>query len=125
MSAGTVEAEKKTPRACAACGGRSCNWCTGGFQDEAQQAKWKEFRSRMRTISSTYPLLENITRQLIQALEDAGTDEALELAQKGRQHLDRWIMSDCDTAERRAASVEIGIFQTDALIVITKAKRGV
>lgn len=119
-----MDPEKKTPRLCSACGGRGCKWCSGGFQDEEQQTDWKKFRSRMRSISSTYPMLENITRQLIKALEEAGTREAEALAERGRRDLSEWMESECDTEERRSASFKVTMFQNEALLAITKARRG-
>lgn len=119
-----MDEHEKTPRTCVACGGRSCRWCTGGHQDEVQQEEWKAFRSRMRRISGTYSALEGIVQDLVRRLEEVGTPESRECARLGKSCLDRWVSADPDTPERREASVEIQMFQKEAVIVLMKKISG-
>ena len=113
------EVEPATPRACGACGGRGCKWCTMGYQDEAQQADWSRFRERMRKISSTYSLLEKVVRELIGGLEAAGQDE---MAARGKECLNVWMTSSPDTRERREASMKMSLFQSEAVVELMKAQ---
>ena len=80
--------EVETPRVCIACGGRSCRWCSRGYQDREQQEAWAKFRVRSRKISSTYSLLEKIVRELIDSLDALGDRE---LADQGRKCLEDWM----------------------------------
>lgn len=119
-----MDEPKLTPRACEACGGRGCKWCTDGFQDQEQQTDWRKFRQKMRRISGTYSMLENLVRELVKRMEEIGTEESLKVAERGRSCLHRWIMAEPDTAERRDASVDMNIFQKDALLVLMKKRQG-
>ncbi len=110
----------ETPRTCAACGGRSCRWCNSGYQDSAQQKAWKDFRERMRKISSTYSLLEKVVRELIDGLESVGDAET---AEQGRQCLREWSAAAPDSPERREASMRMSLFQSRAVIAIMKGRR--
>lgn len=114
--------EPKTPVVCKACGGRSCKWCTNGFQDEDQRREWAEFRRRMRKISATYSLLERVMRELIDRLTEAGTQDARDMASEGQRLLSEWASADPDTKERREASSAIGVFQKKAIRVLLAEK---
>ncbi len=116
------ESAVETPRVCTACGGRSCKWCTRGYQDREQQEAWAKFRGRMRKISSTYSLLEKVVRELIDGLEAAG-DPAL--AEQGRQCLEMWLSASPDTPDRREASMRISVFQSQAVAVLMRARSSV
>jgi len=109
----------ETPRTCAACGGRSCKWCSRGYQDSAQQKSWAEFRARMRKISSTYSLLEKVVGELISGLELIGETE---LAGQGRDCLRAWSDAAPDSQERRDASMRMSLFQSRAVIAIMKGR---
>lgn len=119
----------KTPRVCEACGGKTdenynCKWCKNGFQDSEQQSSWREFRTKMRKISSTYSLLEKLTREMISVLRRINDKEAEEIAKEGSEVLDEWLLAEPDTKERRDASINISIFQKKALVLIMKRKQG-
>lgn len=108
-----------TPRVCTACGGRGCKWCVRGYQDAAHQESWAKFRERMRKISSTYSLLEKIVRELIDGLDVLGERE---LAEQGRSCLEAWLEASPDTPERREASMMVSVFQSQAVVVLMRAR---
>lgn len=119
----------KTPRVCEACGGKtesdySCKWCKNGFQDSEQQFSWREFRAKMRKVSSTYPLLEKLTREMITVLRRINDKEAKGAAKEGARVLDEWLSAEPDSKERRDASIDINIFQKKALVLMMKRKQG-
>lgn len=129
MSSIAEEDEPKTPRVCEACGGRTdedynCKWCKNGFQDSEQQSSWREFRTKMRKISSTYSLLEKLTREMISVLHRVNDEEAKNIAEEGTRVLNEWLSAEPDTKERRDASINISIFQKKALVLIMKRKQG-
>jgi hypothetical protein len=111
--------EVETPRVCMACGGRSCRWCSRGYQDQEQQKDWAKFRVRSRKISSTYSLLEKIVRELIDSLDKLGDQD---LANRGRKCLEDWMSASPDTPERREASMMISVFQSQAVVALMKAR---
>ncbi len=115
------EEEAETPRVCAACGGRSCRWCTRGYQDREQQAAWAKFRVRSRKISSTYSLLEKVVRELIDSLDAIGETD---LADGGRECLEKWMSAAPDTMERREASMMISVFQSNAVVELMSRRAG-
>jgi hypothetical protein len=107
-----------TPRSCEACGGDSgdeCNWCTNGFQDKAQQLKWKQIRQRMRSVSSTYTGFQGIMEAVLDRLEELGTDEALELKSEGREVVAQWATSAAGSADRDEATRVLMVFHQNAL----------
>jgi hypothetical protein len=110
----------ETPRICEACGGRSCRWCNHGFQDSGQQKAWKDFRERMRKISSTYSLLEKIVRELIDTLESMGESE---MAEQGKKCLKEWSEASPESMARREASMKISLFQSRAVIAMMKGRK--
>ncbi len=111
-----------TPRVCEACGGRSCTWCTDGYQDLQQQKLWHAFRMRMRHISNTYSLLEDIMNNLVDKLEGLGDPKAKDMAKEGRSLLREWREAEADSPQRRAASVSINIFQRAAVLQLVKSR---
>lgn len=111
--------EVETPRVCIACGGRSCRWCSRGYQDREQQEAWAKFRVRSRKISSTYSLLEKIVRELIDSLDALGNKD---LADQGRKCLEDWMSASPDTPERRDASMMISVFQSQAVVALMRAR---
>lgn len=113
------EESAATPRVCTACGGRGCRWCVRGYQDAAHQESWARFRERMRKISSTYSLLEKIVRELIDGLDVLGERE---LADRGRSCLEAWLEASPDTPERREASMMVSVFQSQAVVLLMRAR---
>ena len=73
----------------------------------------------MQKISSTYSLLEKVVRELIDGLETTGETE---LAERGRKCLDAWMSSSPDTVERQEASMQISLFQSEAVVAIMKTR---
>lgn len=129
MSSLNEEDGPETPRVCEACGGKTednyvCRWCRNGFQNSEQRSAWREFRTRMRKISSTYSLLEKLTREMINVLSRIDGEESVTIVREGSMALNKWLSSDPDTKERRDASIDIGIFQKKALVLIMRKKQG-
>lgn len=110
----------ETPRTCAACGGRSCRWCNRGFQDLLQQKSWEGFRERMRKLSSTYSLLEQVVQELIDGLESIGEHE---MAEQGKVCLKDWSDAAPDSQERREASMRMSLFRSKAVVAIVRGRR--
>jgi hypothetical protein len=78
----------------------------------------------MRKISSTYSLLEKLTREMINVLSRIDGEESVTIVREGSMALNKWLSSDPDTKERRDASIDIGIFQKKALVLIMRKKQG-
>ena len=112
-----------TLRTCEACGGETpeeCNFCTDGYQTERQARFWRTFRQRMRKISGTYGLLEDLVEELIGKLRKLKTDEADMLAAEGRDALHRWIMADPETADRERTAQGLRDFNVRALEFLSR-----
>lgn len=112
-----------TPRICEACGGQmgDCKWCTAGYQSPEQQASWRVFRNRMRKISGTYSLLEDLVNQVIGRLEKVRTDRAIGMVEDGRKLLAAWHSAEADTEERKLIVVRMSAFHRKALDLLTGA----
>lgn len=110
-----------TPRICEACDGAAgdCKWCCDGYQSPAQQTSWRVFRNRMRKISSTYSLLEDLVSQVIGRLEKVRTDRAIEMVEDGRRLLAAWRAAEADTEERKLIVVRMSAFHRKALDMLT------
>lgn len=107
----------ETGRTCGACGGagNNCRWCTDGYQDAEQQARWRAFKSEMTKISGTYHLLEQIIRELITRLDASPFPGSAVLATDGRMRLDAWLSAEPMTDERVASTKGLLEFQRKAL----------
>jgi hypothetical protein len=107
-----------TLRLCQACGGNmsgDCMWCTGGFQNPKQQAKWNLFRQKMKNISGTYEFLQEIVQDMIKRLRENGyVKESLE----GQELLIKWGIADAD--ERNAITEKLLKFNKAALDKLMK-----
>lgn len=115
-----------TPRICEACGGEDldlesgCPWCTSGFQNMAQQVRWRKFRQRMSHISGTYSLFQSTVEEVISRLDRLTNDEARTLAIEGREVLTIWMISDHGSSKREEAANSLRLFYTRAMDYLTK-----
>lgn len=104
-----------TLRTCEACGGEGCPWCRDGFQDLDQNRHWAKFRSRMKTISNTYSLVESIILDVLDRLQEDGSDEALDLALQGHKLFESWSKTNPANGGRDAVVEQMKDFNRQAL----------
>lgn len=107
-----------TPKACEACGGEAeteCAWCTDGFQNVEQQAKWRRMRRRMQSVSGTYSGFQGIMESMIDRLEDHDAAGSKELRAEGRELVDRWNASLPGTWDRDEATRVLMVFHQKAV----------
>ena len=98
---------RDTLRECEACGGRGldCPWCNNGLQTLQQQRSWKRFRKRMRKLSGTYSVLEDLILDILDRLGRRGDTGSDVLCSEGMLIMHRWRTLD-PLDERRLALFE-------------------
>ena len=110
-----------TPRICDACGDKDalradCKWCTNGYQDAIQQARWSEFRKNLRKVSGTYNAMEGILAGMIEDLRTHVSDPVgADLLQQGEDLLRSWLEAEPASPERSAASQNILVFHRSTM----------
>ena len=112
-----------TPKVCESCGGdwmQGCHWCSDGYMDAGHMARWKAFRTRMRTMSGTYSLFQSLIEGLADRLIADGTAKSYEVAQGGLSALARWMEAEPDTHEREEASKDVSKFHGLAVDRLSK-----
>jgi len=124
-----VDEEPDTLRTCEACGGdgQECAWCASGFQTVNQRVSWRKFRLKMRNLSGTYNLLEEMVleemvKDIIKGLEKIHTEEASIMIKNGKMMLKWWKESDPDTIERDESARKLSEFCKDSIEVLRNFK---
>ena len=108
-----------TPKACIACGGYGCHWCDSGSMSPEQMGKWKEFRTKMRAVSGTYSMFQDLVESLVARLRVDGRPESIATAAKGEEAIEAWLTAEPDSHERKEAAARVSKFHKEAIDRLT------
>lgn len=106
---------RDTLHTCEACQGEGCPWCDAGLQNRTQYDRWVRFRLQMRNISNTYSFLQAIVLDVLERLQEDGSDLALVLALEGQRLFEMWQNAGPTHGSRDAITEELKEFNKRAL----------
>lgn len=112
-----------TLKLCEACGGSVCIWCTNGYQTLAQRQAWQEFRYQVKSQSGMHTVLQELVEEVIAKLEALDPIHYLEMINKGKKILSKWINADPDDTGYEFLIRQLSEFSKEALEVISNIKR--
>jgi hypothetical protein len=84
-----------------------------------QAERWKEFRTKMRAVSGTYSMFQDLVESLVARLRVDGRPDSVATAATGEEAIEAWLTAEPDSREREEAAARVSKFHKEAIDRLT------